>query len=151
MLFLLSVPSFEASRYLITNREFLEFVKDGGYQNRALWTDEGDYELFGVWPLWHLIVLLYKQVSPVWSHYGFNQIYISVVLWFPHNPSGWQWVQFRQAAHPTFWVCHKKCKSGCGSDLTSYSHCTLPAPPATADSDQCTYKYGFESEDQLIM
>ena len=25
--------------------------------------------------------------------------------------------------HPTFWVCGKKCKSGCGGDLATYSHC----------------------------
>ncbi len=36
---------------------------------------------------------------------------------------GWKWVEFRQAKHPTFWVCNKACKSGCGADLASYSHC----------------------------
>lgn len=35
------VQSFEASRYLVSNGEFLEFVRDGGYQTRDLWTDEG--------------------------------------------------------------------------------------------------------------
>ena len=61
-------------------------------------------------------------------------------------PLGWKWVQFRQAAHPTFWVCHKQCKSGCGSDLATYSHCTIPPPPEEAAADdsnaqQCPYKY----------
>ena len=36
-----SVPEFEASQYPVTNGEFLEFVESGGYQNRQLWTDEG--------------------------------------------------------------------------------------------------------------
>ena len=36
-----SVPEFEASQYLVTNGQFLEFVESGGYQNRDLWTDEG--------------------------------------------------------------------------------------------------------------
>ncbi|XP_059153171.1 hercynine oxygenase-like [Physella acuta] len=36
---------------------------------------------------------------------------------------GWKWVQFREAVHPTFWTCNQGCKSGCGSDLASYSHC----------------------------
>ena len=58
--YMCSVPPFEASRYLITNREFLEFVLDGGYQREDLWTAEG-----------------------------------------------WKWVQFRQARHPTFWVCEQ--------------------------------------------
>nr|KAG5714088.1 hypothetical protein BaRGS_020416 [Batillaria attramentaria] len=53
-----SVPPFEASQYLITNGEFLEFVLDGGYERQDLWTKEG-----------------------------------------------WNWKQFREAKHPTFWVC----------------------------------------------
>ena len=36
---------------------------------------------------------------------------------------GWKWVQFRQAKHPTFWVCRSQCKCGCGADLANYSHC----------------------------
>ena len=32
-------------------------------------------------------------------------------------------MEFRQASHPTFWVCEEKCKSGCGAALSSYSHC----------------------------
>ena len=55
-----SVPSFEASKYLVTNKEFYEFVKDEGYKRRSLWSDEG-----------------------------------------------WEWLQFRQASHPIFWVCDK--------------------------------------------
>ncbi len=35
------VAAFEAQPDLVTNREFLEFVADGGYTSRALWTDEG--------------------------------------------------------------------------------------------------------------
>ena len=27
--------------------------------------------------------------------------------------------------HPCFWVCGNDCKSGCGSDLATYSHCNL--------------------------
>ena len=36
-----SVPEFEASKYLVTNEEFLAFVNDGGYNRRELWTEEG--------------------------------------------------------------------------------------------------------------
>lgn len=36
-----SVPAFEATQYLITNGEFLEFVESGGYQRKELWSEEG--------------------------------------------------------------------------------------------------------------
>ena len=42
----------------------------------------------------------------------------------PTHTLGWRWVAFREAKHPTFWVCVNGCKSGCGSDLATYSHCT---------------------------
>jgi len=35
------VATFSASKYLITNGEFLEFVRSGGYGNRAYWTEAG--------------------------------------------------------------------------------------------------------------
>lgn len=35
------VQSFKAGKYLVSNQEFLEFVNDGGYQDRTFWTDEG--------------------------------------------------------------------------------------------------------------
>lgn len=35
------LSSFKASKYLVSNQEFLEFVKAGGYQNKAYWDEEG--------------------------------------------------------------------------------------------------------------
>ncbi len=35
------VPSFQAARYLVTNREFLGFVTAGGYLDASLWDAEG--------------------------------------------------------------------------------------------------------------
>ncbi len=35
------VGDFAAARYLTSNREFLEFVEDDGYNTRSYWTDEG--------------------------------------------------------------------------------------------------------------
>src|SRR5699024_9929556 len=35
------VADFEASRYLVSNDEFLEFVEAGGYRNRHHWGEEG--------------------------------------------------------------------------------------------------------------
>lgn len=35
------MTAFEASKYKITNEEFLEFVKAKGYETQDYWTDEG--------------------------------------------------------------------------------------------------------------
>ncbi|XP_062622318.1 uncharacterized protein LOC134283831 [Saccostrea cucullata] len=35
------VPAFEASKFMITNGEFLEFVESGGYEDEKFWTEEG--------------------------------------------------------------------------------------------------------------
>ncbi len=35
------VSSFKASKYLVSNQEFLEFVKEKGYQTKTYWDDEG--------------------------------------------------------------------------------------------------------------
>jgi iron(II)-dependent oxidoreductase len=34
------VPAFEIDQYKVTNRQFLEFIAAGGYDTRALWTDD---------------------------------------------------------------------------------------------------------------
>ena len=39
------VPAFEATKYKIMNKEFLEFVEARGYDNRDLWTEEGTKHL----------------------------------------------------------------------------------------------------------
>ena len=35
------LKSFQVSKYLVTNSEFLEFVLDGGYEKREFWDEEG--------------------------------------------------------------------------------------------------------------
>ena len=35
----LHVPEFEIDRYMVTNGQFLDFINDGGYENRDLWSD----------------------------------------------------------------------------------------------------------------
>jgi len=37
-----SVTGFQASKYLVSNAEFLAFVEDGGYENPVFWDEEGD-------------------------------------------------------------------------------------------------------------
>ncbi len=36
-----TLESFEASKYLVSNAEFLEFVRDGGYEKPEFWSEEG--------------------------------------------------------------------------------------------------------------
>jgi 5-histidylcysteine sulfoxide synthase/putative 4-mercaptohistidine N1-methyltranferase len=36
-----AIPAFQASRYLVSNREFLDFVEADGYANDACWEQEG--------------------------------------------------------------------------------------------------------------
>ncbi|MDD5399778.1 MAG: 5-histidylcysteine sulfoxide synthase [Sulfurimonas sp.] len=36
-----SVSDFQASKYLVSNGEFMEFVEEGGYENEEFWDDEG--------------------------------------------------------------------------------------------------------------
>ena len=44
----LKVPSFAIDAFAVTNGEFLEFMRAGGYEDRALWS-EADWE----WKEWH--------------------------------------------------------------------------------------------------
>ena len=36
-----TTPDFHASKYMITNGEFLEFVKAGGYRTEEYWSEDG--------------------------------------------------------------------------------------------------------------
>lgn len=36
----MQVPSFEIDQYKITNRQYLKFIRAGGYETRALWSDD---------------------------------------------------------------------------------------------------------------
>lgn len=35
-----AVPAFEIDRYMVTNRQFLEFVNSGGYETHSFWSDD---------------------------------------------------------------------------------------------------------------
>ena len=37
----IDVPDFKASKYLVSNEEYYEFVLDHGYQTEEYWTEEG--------------------------------------------------------------------------------------------------------------
>lgn len=96
----MAVPDFRVSRFLVTNREFLAFVRAGGYADATLW-----------------------------------------------SPEGWRWVQFREAIHPTFWVCSRGCKNGCGSKLAAESHCVSPADGAAKPAAEPAAKRTAAADD----
>ena len=71
------VENFEASAYLCSNGEFLEFIMDGGYRNQSYWSEEGwkwrtykqaEYPLF-----WinnggnYKLRLVYNEIDMPWS------------------------------------------------------------------------------------
>jgi iron(II)-dependent oxidoreductase len=39
--YVVQVPAFKLDRYLTTNREYAEFIDEGGYRRREFWSDEG--------------------------------------------------------------------------------------------------------------
>jgi len=36
-----TVDDFKASKYLVSNAEFFEFIEDNGYKNKQWWSEEG--------------------------------------------------------------------------------------------------------------
>ncbi|XP_052271400.1 uncharacterized protein LOC127872113 [Dreissena polymorpha] len=98
------VPAFEASKFLVTNGDFLDFIRAGGYSRPELWTDEG-----------------------------------------------WHWRSFRESKHPMFWVCNSGCKSGCGTDLAAYSHCSLPEGGVGETATDANYNITFKCDITLIL
>jgi len=58
-----NVPAFPIDRYKVTNGQYLEFVRAGGYQDRSLWTDE-DWN----WKTAHNIShpVFWKRAGDVW-------------------------------------------------------------------------------------
>jgi hypothetical protein len=45
----LHVPSFSVSKYPISNAQYYQFMKAGGYENRQWWTDAGWEDKLGHW------------------------------------------------------------------------------------------------------
>jgi formylglycine-generating enzyme required for sulfatase activity len=62
------------------------------------------------------------------------------------SQEGWDWVQFKQAKHPLFWVCPLNCKSGCGGEISTYSHCQ----EKFMDSEQMEFYKKIENNDNFL-
>lgn len=72
------VPRFSASKYLVSNKEFLAFVEDGGYSKPEYWTDEGwkwvTYEKASCPRFWipqddggYRLRIMLKEIAIPWS------------------------------------------------------------------------------------
>ena len=63
------IETFKASKYLVSNTEFLEFVKDNGYQTRSNWDDEG----------WHWVQYARAEHPVYWTQDGNGYKYRSML------------------------------------------------------------------------
>ncbi len=59
------VPAFEIDRYMVTNRQFLEFMQAGGYQTREFWTDD-DWNWKSARSISHPV--FWKQIGESWLY-----------------------------------------------------------------------------------
>lgn len=92
------VPAFKASRYLISNGEFHEFVRAGGYENPVYWTEQGwSWRQFRnvKWPTF------WVQAGPAGSHR------YKLRTTFAELPMQWSWpavVNFYEAKAYCNWL-----------------------------------------------
>ena len=95
------VPAFEASKFKITNGEFLHFVRDGGYANKDLWTEAGwKWRAFrnAKWPYF------WVREGPQ----GLNHFRLRLI--FDEVPMQWDWpacVNLHEAAAYAKWMSIK--------------------------------------------
>jgi iron(II)-dependent oxidoreductase len=88
------VPSFMIDRYKVTNAEFLKFMQAGGYENRALWSDE-DWQWRSESSITHPV--FWNEISGEWHYRG---MFEEVLL-----PSDWPvYVSHAEARAYARWV-----------------------------------------------
>ena len=93
------VPAFEIDRYMVTNRQYLDFVEAGGYEIRAFWSDIG-WEWKASSGISHPV--FWKNNNSNWLYHGmFEEIP------FEKNPAVLDWpvyVSQAEAAAYAKWV-----------------------------------------------
>ena len=85
---------FKISKSLVTNKQYLEFIKDGGYKNAKYWLDDG----------WHWLQenkisqpLYWEHINDVWYHYT-----LSGLIKLDHNAIACH-LSFYEASAFAFW------------------------------------------------
>uniref|UniRef100_A0A7S3PIU0 Sulfatase-modifying factor enzyme domain-containing protein n=1 Tax=Aplanochytrium stocchinoi TaxID=215587 RepID=A0A7S3PIU0_9STRA len=106
-----NVPNFKASKYMVSNGEFYEFVASGGYRDEQYWTKDGwGWRVFRnqKWPFF------WEQRGPAGSHeYGLRTIF--EVIDMP-----WSWpvnVNYHEATAFTNWKHAQKSEGECVAPL----------------------------------
>jgi len=76
----ITVAPFEASKYLVTNEEFYEFVQDGGYSTQRFWDEEG----------WRWVTWKKPTIPWFWrQHPGSNELFLRTQV--DEIPLPWDW------------------------------------------------------------
>jgi len=119
------VPTFKASKYLITNGEFLEFVRDGGYSNPDYWTDVG----------WKFRAFRNVKWPTFWSRKGPQGLHhFDLRLIFDEVPMKWDWpvtVNYHEAEAYTNWKSKQTGKKL--RIITELEHNAIRSPQQVAE------------------
>ena len=94
------VTEFKASRFLVSNAEFLEFINDNGYQNKSHWTEEG----------WNWLQYKGANHPPFWIKKGGNYKYRTLL---EEIEMPWDWpvdVNYLEAKAFCNWLAEKSRK-----------------------------------------
>jgi len=95
------LETFEIATNLVTNREFIEFINDGGYRNHSYWLDEA-----WSWLNENKIEtpLYWKKINNEWHHYtlsGLNKINPSSILCHVSYYESAAFAQYKNRRLPT--------------------------------------------------
>jgi len=110
------VPAFRASKFKVTNGEFLEFIRDGGYGKPELWTKEGwEWRAFrnAKWPSF------WVRTGPQ----GLNHFNLRLIFDVVNMP--WSWpvsVNLHEAAAYAKWQSLRSLSSSTTRVLTELEH-----------------------------
>lgn len=133
-----AVPAFKASKYLVTNGEFYEFVKEGGYANMKYWSEAGwKWRTYrnSKWPTF------WVRSGPQGLHHDF---YLRCIFDYVKMP--WDWpvsVNFHEAAAFAKWKSLKSAEVE-GQAQKTYRVMTELEHLAIRDSD-----FAIEKENKL--
>ncbi len=96
------VQDFKASRYLVSNQEYLAFVETGGYEQQQWWTEEG----------WNWNQFLKRGMPLFWQKDDRGNFLLRTMASL--IPLPWDWpveVNYLEAKAFTNWLAHKTSKT----------------------------------------
>ena len=88
------VPAFAIDRYKVTNRQYLDFIRAGGYETRSLWTDD-DWK----WKIEHNI-----SYPAFWEQNGDQWLYRGMLEAVPLPPDSPVYVSHAEAKAYARWA-----------------------------------------------